>query len=504
MAHAPRSEASPIPTALAPSRSGAFAGFSGDSDPFAAAVRATGTPMIITNPRLADNPLVFVNDAFCELTGYARDEVIGRNCRFLQGPQSDPLVVEAIRAAVKAGRAIVIDVRNHRKDGSAFWNRLQMAPVHDGGGELSYFIASQFDVTAEFQRLEDLERHNADLATESARRLQAQHDSEQRLRFATGAGRMGLWDLDLVTGVLNASSVFRENFGRPAAEAFDLPQLLDAVHADDRRRVRDAFRNPDVDGDFAIEFQIVRADAAIGFIQMRADVIRGVEGAPLRLVGVSMDISERLKASEEKSLLVRELAHRIKNMFAVVDGVISLSARADVAGRPFADALRTRLFGLGRAMAYVTPPEVVGSAHIAPQTLLVLLHVLLEPYGDLDGANRRVSVSGDDVRIGLSATTSIALIINELATNALKYGALGHPGGTVQIEMIRDGDEVTVAWREHLPAATALVGDIQGGGFGSVLLENAIVRQLRGQWSREWTAHGLQTNLRFSQARLAR
>jgi PAS domain-containing protein len=66
--------------------------------------------------------------------------------------------------------------------------------------------------------------------------------------------------------------------------------------------VREAFRNPDVDGDFAIEFQIVRADAAIGFIQMRADVIRGAAGAPLRLVGVSMDISERLKASEEKSL----------------------------------------------------------------------------------------------------------------------------------------------------------------------------------------------------------
>jgi two-component sensor histidine kinase len=70
--------------------------------------------------------------------------------------------------------------------------------------------------------------------------------------------------------------------------------------------------------------------------------------------------------------------------------------------------------------------------------------------------------------------------------------------------MSRDGDEVTVAWREHIPTATALVEDIQGGGFGSVLLENAIVRQLRGQWSREWTAHGLQTTLRFSQARLAR
>jgi hypothetical protein len=94
-------------------------------------------------------------------------------------------------------------------------------------------------------------------------------------------------------------------------------------------------------------------------------------------------------------------------MFAVVDGVISLSARADAAARPFADALRTRLFGLGRAMAYVTPPEVVGSAHDRPADLCwLLLHVLLEPYGDLDTADRRVTVSGDDVRIGRAATTS--------------------------------------------------------------------------------------------------
>lgn len=501
----PQRRTVPVPPApLTLDRGGTFAGFGGDSDPFAAAVRATGTPMIITNPRLADNPLVFVNDAFCQLTGYDREEVIGRNCRFLQGPQSDPAVVDAIRAAVRQGRAIAIDVRNHRKDGSVFWNRLQMAPVHDAGGDLSYFIASQFDVTAELQRLEDLERHNADLATESARRLQAQHDSEQRLRFATGAGRMGLWDLDLISGELTASSVFRENFGRLAAEAFDLPVLLDAVHADDRRRVREAFRNPDVDGDFAIEFQIVRPDAAIAFIQMRADITRGVDGAPLRLVGVSMDISERRKASEEKSLLLRELAHRIKNMFAVVDGVISLSARADATARPFADALRTRLFGLGRAMAYATPLEAIGGSEVAPQTLLVLLHVLLEPYGDLDSLHRRVTVSGDDVRIGRAATTSMALIINELATNALKYGALGHAGGTVRIEMTKDGDDVVVAWCEHVPRTVAVTEVVQGGGFGSILLENAVVRQLRGQWSREWTATGLRTNLRFSQSRLAR
>ncbi len=79
-----------------------LAGLDDGTDPFSAAVRATRMPMIITNPREADNPIVFANDAFCRLTGYSREEVLGRNCRFLQGPESDPATVDRIRAAIAA------------------------------------------------------------------------------------------------------------------------------------------------------------------------------------------------------------------------------------------------------------------------------------------------------------------------------------------------------------------------------------------------------------------
>ncbi len=108
--------------------------------------------MIITKPREADNPIVFANDAFCNLTGYAREEVLGHNCRFLQGPESDAAAVDRIRAAVNAAEPIEIDIRNHRKDGSLFWNRLLVAPVRDAGG-VAYFFASQFDVTLERENL---------------------------------------------------------------------------------------------------------------------------------------------------------------------------------------------------------------------------------------------------------------------------------------------------------------------------------------------------------------
>src|SRR3954464_9221706 len=143
-----------------------IAGTDGGIDPFPAAVRAPRMPMVITNPRLPDNPIVFVNDSFCRLTGYTRDEIVGQNCRFLQGPDTDPADVARLREAIAAPRAIEIDIRNYRKDGTSFWNRLLMAPVNDAGGALAYFFASQLDVTTERERLAALENENATLTAE--------------------------------------------------------------------------------------------------------------------------------------------------------------------------------------------------------------------------------------------------------------------------------------------------------------------------------------------------
>jgi PAS domain S-box-containing protein len=119
----------------------------GAGDPFAAAIQATRMPMIVTDPRQADNPIVFANDAFLDLTGYPRDEVIGRNCRFLQGPDTDPVQVARVRDAVANGEDAAIDILNYRKDGSAFWNALHLSPVRAETGEVVYFFASQRDVS---------------------------------------------------------------------------------------------------------------------------------------------------------------------------------------------------------------------------------------------------------------------------------------------------------------------------------------------------------------------
>ena len=119
----------------------------GRADPFAAAVRATRMPMVITDPNQQDNPIVFCNEAFQLLTGYDRSEIIGRNCRFLQGPETDSKAISKLRSAINKGRAIDIDLLNYRKDGTTFWNALYLSPVRNNRSEVQFFFASQLDVT---------------------------------------------------------------------------------------------------------------------------------------------------------------------------------------------------------------------------------------------------------------------------------------------------------------------------------------------------------------------
>ena len=120
-------------------------------NPFEAAFHATRMAMMIVDARRDDQPILAANDAFLELTGYGRDEGVGRNCRFLQGSQTDPAAVRKLREAVRDGRDVSVEILNYRKDGSTFWNKLYVNPVRDEQGHVAYFFASQLDVTPKME-----------------------------------------------------------------------------------------------------------------------------------------------------------------------------------------------------------------------------------------------------------------------------------------------------------------------------------------------------------------
>ncbi len=169
-------------------------------DPFAAAVRATRMPMIITDPRHFDNPIVFANDSFLKLTGYTRMEVTGRNCRFLQGPDTDPEAIDRLREAIRQEVDVRVDLLNYRKDGSTFYNALYVGPVRERRGpgrlllRLAARLSAHYALTAEIARLkrEPPDRpRRASSALAGARRPDPRSPSRRsgvaRLRASSGS-----------------------------------------------------------------------------------------------------------------------------------------------------------------------------------------------------------------------------------------------------------------------------------------------------------------------------
>jgi PAS domain S-box-containing protein len=151
------------------------------------AVVATDIAFTITDPRRPDDPLIWVNPSFSRITGYGNDEAVGRNCRFLQGPATDPAAIAGIRAALDERRAVTTTLLNYRKDGTAFWNQLSISPVFDGEGELVSFVGVQTDVT---ERVRGEREREAAFAAEQAARREAELARATAERARADAERM--------------------------------------------------------------------------------------------------------------------------------------------------------------------------------------------------------------------------------------------------------------------------------------------------------------------------
>ncbi|MDB6172174.1 MAG: domain S-box protein [Chthoniobacteraceae bacterium] len=179
------------------------------------AIHELGLGVLMSDPSKPDRPAIYVNPAFCQLTGYSAEEVLGRNCRFLQGADTDPAVIEVLRRAVREERTCSVELVNYRKDGTKFWNALSISPVHDANGKLVRFIGVQTDVTAvkllqeQYQQSQKMEAFGQ-LAGGVA------HDFNNLLTVILGYSNM------LLTTLSSESRIFRaieqiENAGQRAA-----------------------------------------------------------------------------------------------------------------------------------------------------------------------------------------------------------------------------------------------------------------------------------------------
>ncbi|GJE16593.1 HWE histidine kinase domain-containing protein [Methylobacterium marchantiae] len=443
-------------------------------DPFAAALRATRMPMVIADPNLPDMPIVFVNAAFERATGFSRDEVIGRNCRFLQGPRTDPADVARIREALDKGVPIELELLNHRKNGEVFWNRLLIAPVFDADGKVAYFFASQFDVTLEKDRLVRLQNDRDALETEVERRDLELRRSETNLRFALAAGRLGSWTLDLVEGHLETSDHCRMNFGRDPDVAFRYDELLSMVHPGDRERMQAQVRRSiEQNVDYDIDYRVLTPSGDLRWVHVRGQTFYRADGTPLSMAGVSLDITERKHDEEHRSLLAGELTHRVKNTLTLVQSIVRQTLRTAPSLEEAGEALEARLVSLAAANDVLTE-EAWDGASIAD-----IAERALAPFQSKGGA--RIELEGGEIRLPPRGALALVMALHELATNAVKYGALSNDTGRVHVAWsLLDGaapHHFRIVWDETGgPAVTVPTRK----GFGSRLIERALSQEIDG------------------------
>jgi len=237
----------------------------------------------IADASVADMPLIYVNSGFEDATGYRAAEVLGRNCRFLQGPETDPTAVAALREAVRAGRDHVAVLRNYRRDGTPWWNELRLSPVRDAAGTLTHYFGFQCDVTARVeaeQRVAHLAYHDA--LTGLPNRVQVMARLQRELHLAaTAGGRLAVLFIDL-----DGFKAVNDQLGHAVGDL-----ALIAAGA----RLRGQLRSGDLLGrhsgdEFLAVLTGVDPDLARSIAQRAADAVLESFADPLQLQGATVQL----------------------------------------------------------------------------------------------------------------------------------------------------------------------------------------------------------------------
>ena len=264
-------------------------------------------------------------------------------------------------------------------------------------------------------------------------------------------------------------------------------------HPDDQDRAWAAWRHSLETGEpYEIEYRLRHHSGDYRWTLGRATPVRNSEGKIVRWIGTCTDINAAKRQTEQIEVLSRELSHRIKNIFAVIGSLISMSARQSPEHRDFALDIRQRIGALGRAHEFVRPHSEESRRPGVDTTLHALVREILSPYPAFDA--RRIEISGDDEPVDDRSATPLALLIHELATNATKYGSLSGENGRVTIRTHVEDHKFVLEWAEfdgpRVPSEPAKTG------FGTTLTEISIRDQLGGELTREWNKEGLRVIVR--------
>jgi len=318
----------------------------------------------------------------------------------------------------------------------------------------------------------------------------ALHHGEQRLRLAHLAAGIGYWERDLVTGETTWSPEMYALYGLDPVRDGKMGHeryFDEIVHPDDRAKVMAAAKEANASGTYECEYRVVhkRPDGRrdLRWIVGRGVVVGGTDGTHRRLIGANVDITARKEAEEQEAMLMREVDHRAKNVLAIVLSLLRLTPREGVAD--FAASVEGRVAAMGRVHTLLAEHRWAGAD--LKQIVDAELYAYVLPRA---GRETRVTVAGPAVRLAPHVAQAMSVVLHELATNAIKYGALSVPEGRLALSWRTDAaGTLYFEWRES--GGPTVSGPPARRGFGSRLLDSTIRRQMGGELTLDWAPNGL-------------
>jgi two-component system CheB/CheR fusion protein len=392
------------------------------------------------------------------------DDDRGRSLTQITRLIDEPSLLDDVRETIERWRTVERMVVM-RDDGRIFQMRIFPYRSTEGGRD---------GATLVFNDMTEVKALEADLQLKT-----------ERLALALDAGKMGVWEYDVDTG----ESIYDPQMGRLfdlEPDQQDFETAVSRILPEDRDEAIAAFQRTIETGErYEHRFRLQTREGSIRWIMGVGERRTSADGRT-RLIGLNYDITFEEEARERQVLMVEEMNHRVKNLFAVIASLINTTAAPGRDVLDYARQLNLRVNALGRA--YELTQNKSADAKVGLQPLLTRL---LKPHTSTD----RLSLSGGPVEVPVDAVTPMSLIVHELATNAVKYGAWSTEGGIVAVTWsLHDENELELQWNEKLTKSVHSSSGVPS--FGTRLVD-ASVRQMRGTVERNWTENGLVATFRL-------
>jgi PAS domain S-box-containing protein len=420
-----------------------------------------------------------VNEFGAQQLGYTPAELVGQSVLEMvhKGDREEARRWLAA-CAENAGTIATTEMRNVRRDGSTMWVRTMARAVQGLGGQALVIVCENIT-----------ERKKAEV-TLVERNIQ--------LALAGKAALVGSYAYDTDTEIMQISEGYAAIHGLPdGTTQTGRSECLAGVHPDDLGRVEqlrsDAFHA--CRREYSVEYRIIRPGGEMRWVETRCFVTYDSAGCPHRVVGVSIDITERKRVEEQQRKLVAELDHRAKNVLATVQAVATQTMQASSSMEHFVTALEGRIRSMGSTHELLSLRRWLGIP------LADLVDRELAPY--MTGSN--TEIGGPEVMLSAEAGQTMAMVLHELVTNAAKYGALSDPAGRVSIRWRlppagNASDRLVITWRE---TRGPLVVTPSKSGYGIDVVRSVIPYELGGTVDHVFAPEGVRCQMEIPLAELS-